>query len=94
LRRSKRTTYGKVWFIKRLLKAVAKAPTDVTTDDFRGYLKMLDCYSSLYYKNVLMSLKVFFRDFLGLPELVASFKFPHRLFKPKQIVSKEQVPVL
>jgi integrase/recombinase XerD len=25
------------------------------------------------------------------PELVSSFKFPHRVFKPKQIVTKEQV---
>jgi integrase/recombinase XerD len=38
-----------------------------------------------------MTLKVFFRDFLELPEVVASFKFPHQAFKPKQIVSKEQV---
>jgi hypothetical protein len=38
-------------------------------------LKTLEGYSSSYYKNVLMSLKVFFRDFLGLPELVASFRF-------------------
>jgi integrase len=38
-----------------------------------------------------MALKVFFRDFLEMPEVVASFKFPHQVFKPKQIVSKEQL---
>jgi integrase len=38
-----------------------------------------------------MALKVFFRDFLELPEVVASFKFPHQVFKPRQIVSKEQL---
>jgi len=38
-----------------------------------------------------MALKVFFRDFLQMPELVSSFKFPHRVFKPKQIVTKEQI---
>jgi integrase len=37
-----------------------------------------------------MALKVFFRDFLKMPEVVASFKFPHQAFKPKQIVSREQ----
>jgi integrase len=38
-----------------------------------------------------MALKVFFRNYLEKPELVSSFKFPHQVFKPKQIVSKEQV---
>ena len=38
-----------------------------------------------------MALKVFFRDFLKMPETVSSFKFPHQLFKPKQIMSKEQL---
>jgi integrase/recombinase XerD len=38
-----------------------------------------------------MALKVFFRDFLELPQVVSSFKFPHQVFKPKQIVNKEQV---
>jgi integrase len=38
-----------------------------------------------------MALKVFFRDFLKAPEVVASFKFPHQMFKPKQILNKEQL---
>jgi integrase len=38
-----------------------------------------------------MAIKVFFRDYFEKPELVSSFKFPHQVFKPKQIVSKEQV---
>jgi integrase len=91
LRRNKRTAFEKVWFIKRLLKTVMKAPTDITTEDLRGYLKTLEGYSSSYYKNVLMSLKVFFRDFLKLPDLVASFKFPSQPFKPKHFLSKEQI---
>ena len=91
LRRSKRTAYEKVWFIKRLLKVVGKKPNSISRDDLRGYLKSLESYSASHYKNALMTLKVFFRDFLELPEVVASFKFPHQAFKPKQIVSKEQV---
>jgi integrase len=91
LRRSKRTAYEKVWFIKRFLKTVGKKSTEINTEDLRGYLKNLQGYSQAFYKNALMSLKVFYRDFLGLPELVASFKFPHRVFKPKQIVNKEQL---
>ena len=91
LRRCKRTAYEKVWFIKKLLQIVKKRPTDISREDLRGYLKTLESYSASYYKNALMALKVFFRDFLEAPEAVASFKFPHQIFKPKQIVSKEQL---
>ncbi len=91
LRRSKRTAYEKVWFIRKLLKVVGKEPASISREDLRGYLKTLENYSASYYKNALMALKVFFRDFLEMPEVVASFKFPHQVFKPKQIVSKEQL---
>jgi len=91
LRRSKRTAYEKVWFIKRLLRVVEKEPTAISREDLREYLKTFESYSASHYKNALMALKVFFRDFLELPEVVASFKFPHQVFKPRQIVSKEQL---
>jgi len=35
LRRNKRTAYEKVWFIRRLLEAVAKSPNDITAEDLR-----------------------------------------------------------
>jgi integrase len=38
-----------------------------------------------------MALKVFFRDYMEKPELVDSFRFPHQVYKPKHIVSKEDV---
>jgi integrase len=38
-----------------------------------------------------MALKIFFRDFMKTPEPVTSFKFPHQVFKPKQILSREQL---
>jgi integrase len=63
----------------------------VSVEDVRHYLKSLDGVSSAKYKNILMALKVFFRDFLKAPEVVSSFKFPHQVFKPKQILSKEQL---
>jgi integrase len=91
LRRSKRTAYEKVWFIKKLLQIVKKRPSEISREDLRSYLKTLESYSASYYKNALMALKVFFRDFLEAPEAVTSFKFPHQIFKPKQIVSREQV---
>lgn len=51
----------------------------------------MEKYSSATYKNALMAMKVFFRNFLEKPEVVSSFKFPHQVFKPKHIVSNEQV---
>jgi integrase len=91
LRRSKRTAYEKAWFIRKLLKVVGKEPTLISREDLRSYMKSLESYSASHYKNALMALKVFFRDFLELPETVANFKFPHQVFKPKQIVSNKQL---
>jgi integrase/recombinase XerD len=68
-----------------------KKPYEILREDPRSYLKTLENFSVATYKNALMALKVFFRDFLELPDVVASFKFPHQVFKPKQIVSKEQL---
>jgi integrase len=91
LRRSKRTAYEKVWFIKKLFKTVSKKPNEISREDLRCFLKSLEKLSAATYKNALMALKVFFRDFLEMPEVVSSFKFPHQVFKPKQIISKEQL---
>ena len=76
LRRGRHTAYEKVWFIK-MLKAVRKQTAELTREDLRSYLRTLERYSAATYKNALMALKVFFRDFLEKPELIASFRFPH-----------------
>jgi len=43
------------------------------------------------YCNVLKSLKVFFRDFLKMPEVVESFKFPKKTYTIKQVPSRENL---
>jgi len=91
LRRAKRTAYEKVWFIRKLLKTIRKNPNEITRDDLRSFFKTLENYSAAYYKNALMALKVFFRDYMEKPELVESFRFPHQVYKPKHIVSKEDL---
>jgi len=91
LRRAKRTAYEKVWFIRKLLKTIRKNPNEITREDLRCFLKTLEKYSRAYYKNALLALKVFFRDYMERPEQVASFKFPHQMYKPKHIVSKEEL---
>jgi integrase len=88
LRRSKKTAYEHTYYIKKFLKAVNIQPELVTPEDVGSYLKSLNV-SSAQYKNILMALKVFFRDFLKHPEVVESFRFPHQMYKPKHIVSKE-----
>jgi ribosomal protein S3AE len=48
LRRAKRTSYEKVWFIRKLLKTVKKNPNEITGDDLRSFLKTLEHYSQAY----------------------------------------------
>ena len=43
------------------------------------------------YKNELASLKRFYRDYLGMADVVSSFKFPSRSFKPIIVPSKEEL---
>jgi integrase len=91
LRRSDKTAYEHTYYIKKFLNELPKPVESATVEDVREYLKSLKTVSSAQYKNILMALKVFFRDFLKAPEVVSSFKFPHQVFKPKQILNKEQL---
>jgi len=91
LRRSDKTAYEHTYYIKKFLNELPEPVESTTTDDIRGYLKDLKDVSSAQYKNILMALKVFFRDFLKAPEVVSSFKFPHQVFRPKQILCREQL---
>ena len=43
------------------------------------------------YANALKALRVFFRDFMGMEEVVKTFKFPRRPLKVKIIPSKEEL---
>ncbi len=67
LRRSDKTAYEHTYYIKRFLNELPKPVASATVEDVREYLKNLKI-SSAQYKNILMALKVFFRDFLKMPE--------------------------
>ena len=90
LRRAKKTAYEKVYYVRSFFDQVPKPVSMVSVDDIRQYLKGLNG-SSATYKNALGALKVFFRDFLGKPQVVASFEFPRQTFKPKHTLTKEQL---
>jgi len=66
---------------------------EVTTDMLRDYLDPYRAKDPDTYANQLKSLKVFFRDFLGRPDLVATFKFPGKGVEMKTIPGKDKLRV-
>ncbi len=81
------TVRGHVRQIKRFLKHVKK----FAHEDIRSFLAEFKDRSPNTYANVLKSLRVFFRDFLGRPDLVKSFRFPHREPNFKVVPSKSEL---
>jgi integrase len=64
---------------------------EVTTDVIRDYLALFKDLSASTRAHVIKCLRRFFRDFLGRPDLIASFKLPRSELKPKVIPTREQV---
>ena len=91
LQQADRSVRGNLWELGRFLKCIDKSPTQVTTDDLRGYLARFQSKSPSTRANVLKAFKRFFRDFLQRPDLVQSFKFPRRTYTPKTVPSKEDL---
>jgi len=78
--------------IKKHLEAIRKEPTTITKEDLRTYLMSIkESMAPSTYKNILASLKRFYRDFLGMQELVETFKFPQLNFKPIKVPSKAEL---
>jgi len=90
LQRAETTANDKVYYIRKFFNEVKLNPKAVRVDDVRHYLRNMDC-SCHVYKNLLGALKVFFRDFLNLPEVVESFKFPRAPFRPKIVPTREEI---
>ncbi|RLI05142.1 hypothetical protein DRO26_03040 [Candidatus Bathyarchaeota archaeon] len=62
------------------MRWVGKPVDAVTVGDVRSFLGL--CVDRPYrYRNHLAGLKVFFRDSLGKPWLVESFRFPRKIVK-------------
>ena len=87
LRRSEHTVPEMVRYIRKFLSSLQG--NNVTREYIRQYLKGLNGEAT--YRNCLASFKVFFRDFLEMPQLVQSFRFPASQFKPKVIPTKEEL---
>jgi len=82
---------GHLFQIRRFLESIDKYPMQVTEDDIRTYLAQFKTMSSSTYANVLKSLKVFFRDFLKMPNVVESFKFPKKTYSIKTVPTKDDL---
>jgi len=87
LRRSKKTVYEAVRLVRKFLEELNE--DSVTRKDVRQYLKGIS--GEAKYRNTLAALKRFFRDFLEMPQIVSTFRFPVSQFKPKVIPSKENL---
>jgi integrase len=83
-----RTARGHVWQIGRLLDSLRKDPRTITRDDLRSYLTGFNGKAPATYANTLKSLKVFFRDYLACGEVVQTFRFPRKEFRPRQVPSR------
>jgi len=77
--------------VRRFLKPISKHPTQVTADDVRSFLSKFQDRSASTKANILKALKIFFRDFMKMPWVVESFKFPKRTYTPKTVPSKEDL---
>jgi len=77
--------------LNRFFETVNKHPTKVTAQDIREFLSKFREKSASTRANILKALKVFFRDFMQMPQVVESFKFPKRVYAPKPIPTKEDL---
>lgn len=91
LRLSERTVDGHLWRARQFLAAIDKPVAQITSEDIRTYLAQTINKSQSTQANVLKALKVFFRDFLRMPNVVESFKFPKQSWSPKPVPTKEDL---
>ena len=78
--------------ISRLLRRMKKEYWQVSKEDLRAYLfTFKQDHAPATVAGVIKTLRVFYRDFLDSPELVASFKFPNIPYRPKIITSREDL---
>jgi len=92
LRLEERTVMVHYNNVRRFFNSVPKNPSEVTKLDIRGYLqKRMNSKSISTTNNDLKSFKRFFRDYLERPEVVKGFRFPQSPFKPKIVLSKNEL---
>ena len=77
--------------VKRLFKTSKFDPLKATRLDIRDYLGNFIDKPANSYANILKTLRILYRDYLGKGEIIEGFKFPARPFKVIVIPSKEDL---
>ena len=85
------TIYRHRYEINRLMIFYKSDPRFLQRKDVRNYLLKFNNRPANTYANVLKSLKVFYRDYLGMGNIVESFKFPNRPTKIVKVPPKEDL---
>jgi integrase len=81
-----------IYALRKFFRWLGKKKIDsLTPEDLRKYLMLLKEGNHYTYANTLKALRRFFRDFLGLENLVKSFKFPQKRLELKKVPSKEEI---
>ncbi len=88
---AKRTAKHHENIIHKFLSTIGKAPSVIDDSDVRAYLASFKDKSPHTYRNILKSLRVFFRDFMQRPEVIQTFRFPYIPVTIKSIPTKEQL---
>jgi len=86
-----RTVYRHVLEIKKYLALTKCNPHNSTRNDVREYLMRFKNVPANTYANVLKSLKIFYREYLEMSNVVKSFKFPKKVFRFKTIPRKDDL---
>jgi site-specific recombinase XerD len=77
--------------IKRFFKRADFNPFNAEKVDIRNYLANFKNASPNTYANVLKTLRIFYRDYLGKGEVIEGFKLPNRPFRRVCVPSKEEL---
>ena len=89
---NKATVKNHVRYLDIFLKFVNKDFYDINENDIQDFmLEIKDKRSLATYKNYLLMLKIFFRDFLGKEDMIKDFKFPRQDIKPKFLPSRKDL---
>ncbi|MEM3616817.1 MAG: site-specific integrase [Candidatus Bathyarchaeia archaeon] len=82
---TRQTVNNHLWKVRYLLAYLKKPLHRITKDDLRAFLEMVrDSYSLNTYSCFIKTIRRFFRDYLGRPDL-ANFRFPTIPFAPKML---------
>jgi integrase/recombinase XerD len=77
--------------IRKLFKRARFDPLKVTKSEIRDYLRSFIERPANTYANVLKSLRIFYRDYLGKKEVIEGFKFPSRPLSVVTVPSKKDL---